>query len=177
LRPKRYNMEGKELKLTDDRVETICSMLREGYSRKKCAEAVHITRQTFHNWYMTNPTFAGKVDEAEKEYQVWKFEGIKRDCLDSLKTLICGTEYDEVTTEMRQDANGKPYEFKKVVHKKVLPNVTAVIFALCNRDPQNWQNKVTGEIKEEVKSTNINGSLSLEKVPTDVLAKVIEFMK
>lgn len=170
-------MVGNELKLTDDRVETICSMLREGYGRVKCAQAVHITRQTFHNWYVGNPDFAAKVDEAEKEYQIWKFEGIKRDCLDSLKTLICGTEYDEVTTEQRQDANGKPYEFKKVVHKKVLPNVTAVIFALCNRDPQNWQNKVTGEIKEEVKQTSINGSVSLDKVPDDVLAKVIEYMK
>lgn len=170
-------MELSEYKLTEDRVETICRMLREGYSRKKCAEAVHITRQTFHNWYVGNADFASKVDEAEKEYQIWKFEGIKRDCLDSLKTLICGTEYDEVTTEHRQGADGKPYEFKKVVHKKVLPNVTAVIFALCNRDPDHWQNKVTGEIKEEVKSTNINGSVSLDKVPDEVLAKVIEYMK
>lgn len=166
-----------DLKMSEEKIAIICSQLKEGMSRTKAAQSVGITRQTFLNWYKGSELFKQRVDEAENEYQLWRLEGIKADSLNSLKSLICGVEYDEVTEETRLDRSGKPITLKKVTHKKVLPNVTAVIFALCNRDPERWQNKVTGDIKQEVKTANLNGTLSLDKVPDDVLAKVLDFMR
>lgn len=168
---------GNELKMSEERIDKICSFLRQGYSRKKSAICSGITRQSFSLWYSNNPAFKARVDEAEGEYLHWKFEEIKKDSLNSLKTLICGIEYDEKTEETREGKDGYKFTVTKITHKRVLPNPTAVIFALCNRDPEHWQNRVTGDIKGELKTANVNGNLSLDKVPDELLQKVIESMK
>ena len=60
----------------------------------------------------------------------------------------------------------------KVVHKRVMPNPTAIIFALCNRDPEHYQNRVTNELTGTVK-TETQNVVSLKKVPDDLLERVI----
>ena len=133
-------------------------------------DTVTVIKDSIKNNYKNSEEFALKVSDAEQEYREWCFEGVKKDSLESLKTLICGTEYDETETKVDKDGN----TIVKTTHKVVLPNVTALIFALCNRDPEHWQNKVTGDIKQEVKSASLNGSLSLDSVPDDLLGKVLE---
>lgn len=157
-------------KMTPEIVERVCEGLRNGLSRTKAAEGAGITRETLRLWCKSDEDFAVKVADAEQEYREWCFEGVKKDSLESLKTLICGTEYDETETKVDKEGN----KSVKVTHKVILPNVTALIFALCNRDPEHWQNKVTGDIKQEVKSASLNGSLSLDSVPDDLLGKVLE---
>ena len=80
---------------------------------------------------------------------------------------------EEVTTETETKWSGKPVTKKKVVHKKVGPNPTAIIFALCNRDPEHWQNRVNNEITGKI-DTDSKQELSLKHVPDDLLAQVID---
>ena len=155
-------------KMTPEIVDRVCEGLRNGLSRTKAAEGAGITRETLRLWCKNSEEFALKVSDAEQEYREWCFEGVKKDSLESLKTLICGTEYDETETKVDKEGN----KIVKTTHKVVLPNVTALIFALCNRDPEHWQNKVTGDIKQEVKS--LNGTLSLDAIPDELLGKVLD---
>ena len=61
---------------------------------------------------------------------------------------------------------------RKVVHKKAVANPTAIIFALCNRAPEQWSNKHVQELAGKVDVESKPG-VSLHNVPDDLLAQVI----
>ena len=118
--------------------------------------------------------FAERVKNAEREYQEWYDSQLIVDCKRSLSELVQGYEWDEITTESALNKAGKMVEVKKkVVHKKAAPNPTAIIFALCNRAPEEWSNKhiqeLTGKIEAETKTR-----LSLQNVPDGLLGQVID---
>ena len=118
--------------------------------------------------------FSDKVKKAEAEYQQWYDSQIVVDSKRSLAELIRGYEWDETTTETIPSRDGKTTITKtKVVHKKAAPNPTAIIFALCNRDPEHWQNRVNNELSGKIE-TETKSNISLANVPDDLLAKVID---
>ena len=88
--------------------------------------------------------------------------------------MVKGYEWDEVTIEAGTDMRGKPFEKRKVVHKKAAPNATAIIFALCNRDPDNWKNRVAQDVNGKIDVEQKGSGVSLANVPDSLLAQVID---
>lgn len=168
---------GRKPLYTPDRVARICEALENGETDARAAEIAGISPQTFCEWKNTKPEFLEAVKRAKSAFQDWQMNGILEDARKSLKTLICGLEYEEIKTEYEQDPR-KPGEprIKKLLRttKKILPNPTAVIFALCNRDPEHWQNRVTNEINGRMDVEQKGPAVSLANVPDDLLAQVIE---
>ncbi len=161
---------------TPDRVKKICEAIERGETYETAAAIGGIAKSTFYRWIDENSDFKDAVKRAKAVFEEWEQRGILADAKKSLKTLICGMEYDEVKTEYEQDPMnpGAPRIKKQTTTtKRILPNVTAVIFALCNRDPEHWQNRVqqdiTGKIETETKS-----NVSLANVPDELLAQVID---
>lgn len=165
--------KGRKPQWTDAKVEIMCKAIAQGKSYKEAYTAARISKPVFYYRLSTDSEFQDKVKKAEAEYQEWYDSQIVVDCKRSLLELIRGYEYDEVTTETGTDLRGKPVSKKKVVHKKVGPNPTAIIFALCNRDPEHWQNRVNNEITGKI-DTDSKQELSLKHVPDDLLAQVID---
>ena len=121
-----------------------------------------------------NDLIEAGICEDKDEFSEWEMHGILEDARKSLKTLICGQEYEETKTEYESDKNGNPRIKKQTrVTKKILPNPTAVIFALCNRDPEHWQNRVSNEISGKIETENKPG-ITLANVPDTLLAQVID---
>ena len=84
-------------------------------------------------------------------------------------------EYEETKTEYENDKNGNPRIRKQtVVTKRIAPSPTAVIFALCNRDPEHWQNRVAQDITGKLETETKGSGVSLANVPDELLAKVID---
>lgn len=167
---------GRPPKCTPERVEKICQALENGESIEMAAKLAGITKPTYYDWLEKNLDFSNRVKEAKARFEDWQLHGILEDARKSLKTLICGLEYDETKTEYEPDKSGSPRIKKQTtVTKKILPNATAVIFALCNRDPENWSNRhiqeLTGRIETESKP-----NIPLDKIPDELLAQVIESM-
>jgi len=163
-------------KYNAERQEIICDALRKGESRTAAAKRAGVDRDTLRNWMQEFSAFSAAVKEAEDEYQTWLLNGIKDDALKSLKTLICGTEYEETKTEYEQnpDDPAQPrIKRQTITTKKILPNATAVIFALTNRDPEKWKNRYAQEIEGRLE-TDGHAAVSLEKVPDDLLAQVLD---
>lgn len=160
---------------TPDRVAKICKAIENGESREIAAKIGGISTTTFWKWMQEKEDFVNVVKKAEKAFEDWQMNGILADARKSLKTLICGQEYEEIKTEYENDKNGNPRIRKQTrVTKKVLPNPTAVIFALCNRDPEHWQNRVSNEISGKLETENTAPALSLANVPNELLAQVID---
>lgn len=159
---------------TPERVKIICDALARGETQDTAYRLAGISNETYYRWLKEKSEFSNAVKKAQAAFQDWQMNGILEDARKSLKTLICGQEYEEIKTEYENDKNGQPRIKKQTrVTRKVLPNPTAVIFALCNRDPEHWQNRVNTELSGKVE-TETKSNVSLANVPDDLLAKVID---
>ena len=165
--------KGRKPQWTDAKVEIMCKAIAAGKSYKDAFTSARVSERTFYYHLREDLQFLQLVKKAEQEYQEWYDSQIIVDCKRSLLELIRGYEYDEITTETGTDLRGKPVSKKKITHKKVGPNPTAIIFALCNRDPDNWKNRVNNEITGKI-DTDSKQELSLKHVPDDLLAQVID---
>lgn len=160
-----------------ERVAKICSAIEHGETNETAAKIGGISVTTFCDWQAKKPEFAEAVKRAKSAFEDWQLNGILADAKKSLKTLIMGQEYEEIKTEYEQDPkNPSSPRIKKQtrITKKVLPNATAVIFALCNRDPEHWQNRINNDISGKLTTESSGGGVSLANVPDELLAKVID---
>lgn len=161
--------------LTAERIAIICDAIERGETNATAAKLGGISKATFCEWQNTKPEFADAVKKAKEAFEDWQRNGILEDATKSLKTLICGQEYEEVKTEYENDSDGNP-RIKKQTRctKKILPNATAVIFALCNRDPEHWQNRVAQDVNGKIDVEQKGPGISLANVPDSLLAQVID---
>ena len=160
---------------TPERVAIICEALARGETQETAYKLAGIVADTYYRWLKERSEFSDAVKKAQAEFQDWQMNGILEDARKSLKTLICGQEYEEIKTEYENDKNGQPRIKKQTrVTKKILPNPTAVIFALCNRDPEHWKNRVEQEVSGKMEVEQTGKPVSLEKVPDALLAQVID---
>ena len=166
--------KGRKPHWTDTKVEIMCKAIAAGKSYKDAFTAARVSKATFYAHLANDSDFSDRVKKAEQEYQDWYDSQLVVDCKRSLIELVNGYEWDETTTEHALNKAGKMVEVKKkVVHKKAAPNPTAIIFALCNRDPEHWQNRVNNELSGKIE-TETKSNISLANVPDDLLAKVID---
>ena len=159
---------------TPERVKRICDAIERGETNETAAKIGGIAVGTFFRWMDEKSEFKDAIKRAKAAFEDWQLNGILEDAKKSLKTLICGQEYEEIKTEYEDDKAGNPRIKKQTrITKKIMPNPTAVIFALCNRDPEHWQNRVTNEVSGKIE-TEAKSSVSLSNVPDSLLAQVID---
>ena len=166
---------GRQAKYTPERVRIICDAIERGETNETAAKLGGIHIATFCEWQNTKSEFAEAVKRAKAAFEDWQMNGILEDARRSLKTLVCGQEYEEIKTEYENDKNGQPRIKKQTrTTKKILPNPTAVIFALCNRDPEHWQNRVAQDVNGKIDVEQKGSGVSLANVPDSLLAQVID---
>ena len=166
--------KGRKPGWTEAKVDIMCKAIAQGKSYKDAYTAARVGHDSFYRYLRDDSDFAEKVKKAEAEYQQWYDEHLVVSCKRSLVELVQGFEYDETTTESVTGKDGKETIVKKkVVHKKAAPSATAIIFALCNRDPEHWKNRVENEITGKL-NTETKTNVSLESVPNDLLGQVLE---
>lgn len=152
-------------------VKIICDALANGETRKRACELAGISEDTFANWIADNSDFSAAVKQADARFDEWRLNELKSDAEKSLKKLIQGGVYRTTKTVIKEDKQGNPHIVQKIIEEKeVPPNATAMIFALCNRDPENWKNRVENEIKGKIDTGE--KPLDLSKVPTELLKEV-----
>lgn len=160
-------------------VQKICQYIEQGETNENAAELAGISKQTFYEWLNTKVDFSDAVKKAKEEYRNWLHNDILADAERSLKVLINGTEYEEIKTEYEQNpTNPDAPRIKKQSRttKKILPNPTAVIFALSNRDPENWKNRIDTDINAKVEQET-KTHLDLSGVSDELLGQVIDAIK
>ena len=169
--PKR---KGRKPQWTDAKVDIMCKAIATGKSYKDAYTAARVSHTTFYKHFNEDAEFNARVKKAEREYQEYYDSQLVVDCKRSLLELVRGYEWDETTTESALDKNGKMVVVKtKVVHKKAAPNPTAIIFALCNRAPEEYSNKHIQELTGKIETESKPG-ITLSNVPDSLLAQVID---
>ena len=169
-------MAGRPTKYTPEVVNIIRESLAQGDSRQLACKKAGISDDSFLNWMRDNSEFSAVVKNAEDEFRNWEHNELLASAKKSLKVLIEGMEYDETTTEYEQDPRdpSKPRVRKQITKtKKILPNPTAVIFALVNRDPENWKNRINQEVEAKVQADQ-KADVNLSNIPDDLLEAVVK---
>lgn len=136
---------GRKTKYNKAIVKRICDELATGKnSIEDVCKMVGIDDSTYYDWKNKKPEFSEAIKEAEER----RLLAFKEMAKSGLAKLLDVHEYEEVTTEFENDSAGKPViKSQKRVKKKIMPNPTAVIFTLTNRDQDNWKNKQSIDAK------------------------------
>lgn len=161
-------------KYTPETVQTICEALARGETAIAAATLAGVSESQYYEWLNIKPEFSEAVKTAKEQYAEWERNQLLADAKKSLMTLINGMDYEEVTTEYEPDRHGEP-KIKKQTRKskKIPPSAAAIIFALTNRDPDNWKNRLAQDISGKVE-TATKTDVSLSNIPDDLLEQVIE---
>jgi hypothetical protein len=142
-----------EKKIQDrrEKVEKICELYSAGnVTIESCCEEVGITVRTFWNYTDQDSEFSLLYKKAKEKHAKVGKEGLREKAEDNLSKLITGFWIEETETEELYSRTGQ-LSGKRIKKKSkfIAPNVTAVIFALKNCDPQNWNEHVQVDISGE----------------------------
>lgn len=113
---------------------TICA--ETGATDRQLAKIYNVSEATINNWKINEPDFLESLKKGKDLYDCKTVE----ECL--LKRAK-GFRYTETTREPGREADPQTGRAKMVITKKVsklvVPDVTALIFWLKNRNPQRWK--------------------------------------
>lgn len=129
-----------------------------GAMLKDFAEAMGITQETYFQW-MKQSEFSEAIKNAKAKFK----DGLERKLVVSLAKAATGYEYEEVQREGTADNLKKIRKTKKYVQ----PNIGAGIFLLTNIAPERWKNKISNDIRGEVKTGltfNVKNEEEKEKI-------------
>lgn len=161
---------------SDEKVAIICKEIAAGKTYEQAYTKARVSKTPFYEHMKNDKNFKDAVKIAEQEFNEYFDANVVSLCKRSLTELITGYEYDEITTESYINAKTqKRITRTKKTHKRVAPNTTAVIFALCNRDPDHWKNRIDTEVNAKVEQET-KTELNLKEIPDELLNQVLEIV-
>lgn len=120
-------------------VDQICDLYVAGeYTIKQLCAVVGIAEFTYYQWLDKHNEFSERIKEAQK----LKLANMKELARTGLATLLQVKEVEETIQDYVPRRNGQPkLKAMRVVKRKVMPNVTAVMYVLNNQDSDNFRHR------------------------------------
>lgn len=166
--------KGRPPKYTPERAQIVINARRNGETYDIAAKRAGVNIDSIMSWKKRYAEFSEQLKKAEADHEKKYINELLVDAKRSLGDLVRGFDVEETRTEYGTDAQGNPKIVKQInTTKHVQPNPTAIIFALTNLDPETWKNRQTTDLNGRVE-TETKTDVSLDKVPDDLLAKVID---
>lgn len=119
----------------------------QGYNNKQLIEYLGINQATFYKWKKEKSEFSDTI----KKSKIKLVKEITNNLIDKTRPK----EYQE-TTIITKEVDGKSVTITKTIKKYIPASDTAIIFALCNLDPENWKRKDKEFINKDIEFTNIH---------------------
>jgi hypothetical protein len=127
---------GQPTKYKSEFVEQVHKLAAGGFLDKQIADFFKISEATLNTWKQKHPEFFESLQKGKDDFDSTKVES-------SLLKRALGFKYTETTREISPKANpktgGVQLRITKRVTKMVVPDVTAQIFWLKNRQKGRWQ--------------------------------------
>ena len=130
--------------LTEDGLLKVQGWARDGLSNEQIAHNIGINKDTLYEWQKRFSDFSDALKKGK--------EVVDREVENALLKRALGYEYDEVTQEPVTDKDTGITEMRvtKRVTKQIVPDVTAQIFWLKNRKPDEFRDKRDVELSGSV---------------------------
>jgi len=138
-------------------VESICELLStDSYTIAEICSLSAISERSFYDWQAKYAEFADAIKRAKKGFDDFVIVEAKKSLIKKIRGYTV-QEVKSVTVDTKKlDDDGNPIfkEKEKIVTDKYFqPDTAAIIFTLCNRDPDNWKNR---------QENNITGDMTLK---------------
>lgn len=142
--------------LTPEGLLKLSAWARDGLTDEQIAGNMGISRSTLNEWKKNYPDIS---DTLKKGKEVVDFQ-----VENALLKRALGYSYDEVTKEICENAKTGQTEMRvtKIVTKEIVPDTTAQIFWLKNREPEKWRDR---------QEMHVDGTLESEKSKLDELIR------
>lgn len=154
-------------------VEKIANLIREdSYTIAELCGKVNISKDTYYRWLAQKADFSDAIKKAEEDFNALIIVEAKRSLIKLIKGYTVQEKKTVTADTGKKDDEGKPIIRVKehsVVDKHYQPNTAAVIFALTNRDPANWKNRLNNEMSGEVAIKS-----DLEKMSDEELQRIVD---
>lgn len=126
----------------------------DSYTVAEVCKIVKIGRSTFYSMRSKYPEFAQGLKQAEEIRKELYIIEAKKSLLKKIQGYTVKEQHVTTVGTGRYDDNGKEIakvKEQRTVEKHIQADTSAVIFTLCNCDPNNWKNRQRTEItgKEE----------------------------
>lgn len=121
--------------LEKDKLTLIQAWARDGLTNEQIAHNIGIAPKTLYEWI-------NKFSEISNALKKGK-EVVDIEVENALLKRALGYTYEETTREISKETG--QLVVTKVVTKQVVPDTTAMIYWLKNRNPKNWRDKPTQE--------------------------------
>ena len=144
-------------------VEKICELIRsDSYTIFEICKQVGISKQTYYNWIDNKIDFLDSIKKAKEHYDEFVISEAKKSLIKKIK----GYEYEEKTTEVEVNQQGEAKATKvRTIKKHAQPDTAAIIFTLCNKAPNEYQNKY---------NTELTGKDGKDLIPEPITVRIID---
>lgn len=141
---------GRPTKYSQKLVEKICALIEaDTYTVAEICRMVKIDRSTYFDWINTKPDFSDAIKKAQEERTAFFVAEAKKSLLKKIQGYTVQEKHITTVGSGKFDVNGveKPkIKEQKVVDKHFQPDTAAIIFTLCNGEPENWKNRQNTEV-------------------------------
>jgi hypothetical protein len=138
-------------------IQRICKAIQEGATLLSACTAVGICEDTFRKWRKENDKIEAAYRASMDEWRQLKRESLRFKAYSALEKVVEGYEVEEVEEEFEVTADGVEKIVKKKVKKKtILPNVSAIIFAMSNLDENFSRTDRPSEDKQGTSAAAVN---------------------
>ncbi|MDR2969288.1 MAG: hypothetical protein LBV32_06745 [Tannerellaceae bacterium] len=154
-------------------VDDICTLIRmDSYTVTEICEKAGIAKDTYYNWLKTKPDFSDAIKKAQDEFGELMLSEAKKSLVKMIRGYTVQEKHTTTADTGNKDENGKPIvrvKEHRIIEKHYQPVPAAVIFALCNLDPDNWKNRQENKV-----SGDIGIKSSLETLSDEELQKIVD---
>lgn len=169
-------MANKQHKYNADLYDTLVwSMAIKGFTNEEIAKALGISERTLLNWRTKYKSFGTKFTEGRKIATAQVEEALFKKATGYIATEI------ERTIKYDDEGNEIPIGIKQRT-KHIVPDTTAIIFWLKNRDSANWKDNIEIEntggdglaqsLLTQVRMLNIDALEQKEKLDKEAKKKI-----
>lgn len=141
---------GRPTKYNKKIAEKICSLIAaDTYTVVEICRMVKIDRSTYFDWVNRYADFSDAIKKAEAERMAFMVVEAKRSLLKKIQGYTVQEKHITTVGSGKFDVNGKEIpriKEQKVVDKHFQPDTAAIIFTLCNGEPETWKNRQNNEV-------------------------------
>lgn len=143
-------MAGRKPKYNAKIAEKICSLIAtDTYTVAEICRMAKISVSTYFDWLNRFPEFSECIKKAEAERMAFFVVEAKKSLLRKIQGYTVQEKHITTVGSGKYDVNGKEIpriKEQKVVDKHFQPDTAAIIFTLCNGEPETWKNRQNNEV-------------------------------
>lgn len=141
---------GRPTKYSQKVVDKICELIEaDTYTVSEICRLVKINPDTYYTWLKEYSEFSDAIKKAQEARTAFFVAEAKKSLLKKLQGYTVQEKHITTVGSGKYDVNGveKPkIKEQKVVDKHFQPDTAAIIFTLCNGEPENWKNRQNTEV-------------------------------